>query len=135
MLTGQCNCGTVRFEVDAEPAGIYVCHCSICRRSTGSNGIAVIVVPNESFHWTGGEGNVVKWAKPGSSWETWFCRTCGSRVPGQNDASRMFVPAGLLSEPVDGLEVIHHIWVGSKASWDEIGDDGRQHLEAYLPGA
>jgi len=27
--------------------------------------------------------------------------------------------------------VAHHIWVGSKAGWDEIGDGGRRHLEAF----
>lgn len=131
MIAGQCNCGSVRFEIESEPSGIYVCHCSICRRSTGSNGIAVIVVPNDDFRWTGGRENIATWTKPNSHWETWFCKTCGSRVPGPNDSSRMFVPAGLLSETGSGLEVIHHIWVGSKASWDEIGDQGKQHSEAY----
>lgn len=131
MITGQCNCGSVRFELVTNPSGIYVCHCSICRRSTGSNGIAVLVVPNGDFRWTGGQENVQKWTKPNSQWETWFCRTCGSRVPGHNDATRMFVPAGTLLDAVPELKVIHHIWVGSKADWDEIGDQGKQHVEAF----
>jgi hypothetical protein len=41
----------------------------------------------------------------------------------------MFVPAGLLLGEADSLRVIHHVWVGSKAGWDVIGDDGRQHVE------
>jgi hypothetical protein len=131
MISGQCNCGSVRFDVNAEPSGVYVCHCSICRRSTGSNGIAVILVPNEDFHWTEGSENIAKWTKPNSEWETWFCRTCGSRVPGHNDSSKMFIPAGLLPETDIRLKVVHHIWVGSKASWDEIGDEGKQHESAY----
>ena len=130
MLKGHCNCGEVRFEVDARPAGIYMCHCSICRRSTGTNGIAVLVVPNAAFRWLAGESNVVEWTKPGTRWETWFCRTCGSRVPGRNDPERMFVPAGLLDGDA-GLEVIHHIWVDSKAGWDVIGDEGKRHLQAF----
>jgi hypothetical protein len=43
----------------------------------------------------------------------------------------MFVPAGLLSEGHEELKVIHHIWVDSKANWDEIGDSGKQHSEAF----
>jgi hypothetical protein len=43
----------------------------------------------------------------------------------------MFVPAGLLDDPGGTLEVLHHIWVGSKAGWDVIGDDGKQHPEAF----
>ena len=128
---GECNCGAVRFEIDADLSGVFVCHCSICRRSTGSNGIAVVIVPNEQFRWIQGQEHVTKWVKPNSTWETWFCRICGSRVPGHNDAARMFVPAGTLSEGEEALKVIHHIWVGSKAVWEEIGDAGKQHPEGF----
>jgi hypothetical protein len=129
-MTGHCNCGSVRFEIQSRPAGVYVCHCSICRRSTGSNGIAVVIVSNDDFRWTGGQEHIAMWTKPDSTWETWFCRICGSRVPGRNDPARMFVPAGLLAAD-SGLEVVHHIWVGSKAQWDEIGDRGKQHVEGF----
>jgi hypothetical protein len=44
MTRGECNCGAVQFEIDADLTDVFVCHCSICRRSTGSNGIAVVVV-------------------------------------------------------------------------------------------
>jgi hypothetical protein len=43
----------------------------------------------------------------------------------------MFVPAGLITEGGENLRVAHHIWVGSKAVWDEIGDTGKQHAEAF----
>lgn len=43
----------------------------------------------------------------------------------------MFIPAGLLPGQGLGLRVRDHIWVGSCAEWDEIGDAGRQHVEAY----
>lgn len=131
MIKGECNCGAVQFEIDAEPSGIYVCHCSICRRSTGSNGIAVVVVANEHFRWLGGQEQIVLWHKPGTQWETWFCKVCGAPVPGHNDPERMFVPAGSITAGGDALRVIHHIWVGSKAAWDEIGDSGKQHIEAF----
>jgi len=90
----------------------------------------VVVVPNDDFHWASGTDNIEKWSKPDSQWETWFCKICGSRLPVHNDASRMAVPAGLFDGNT-GLRVIHHIWVGSKADWDEIGDHGKQHTEAY----
>lgn len=131
MVRGACNCGAVTFEITADLSGVFVCHCSLCRRSTGSNGIAVLLVDNEAFRWIAGENLIATWKKPDADWQTWFCRVCGSPVPGSNDASRMFVPAGLITEGGESLRVIHHIWVGSKAAWDEIGDSGRQHLEAF----
>lgn len=130
MLTGRCNCGAVAFEIDSEASGVYVCHCSICRRSTGSNGIAVVVVDNAAFRWLQGKDKIATWKKPGTDWQTWFCKVCGSPLPGVNDALRMFVPAGLISEGGEALKVIHHIWVDSKAPWDEIGDTGQQHAQA-----
>ena len=130
-MRGSCQCGTVRYEIAGAFKFVGNCHCSICRRSTGSNGIAVAVIPNDTFRWIQGKEHIATWAKPNTSWETWFCRICGSPVPGQNDPARMFVPAGSITQGGEALKVLHHIWVGSKASWDEIGDDGKQHPEGF----
>lgn len=65
--------------------------------------------------------------EPDAEWEANFCRVCGFALPGRNDSGTMFVPAGLLPGDVEGVEVKHHIFVGSKASWDVIGDAGKQH--------
>ena len=127
MLTGQCNCGAVMFEIGKPVSKIYVCHCSICRRYTGSNGVSVVVIENESFKWLKGRSGVRTWKKPDADWESNFCSVCGSSLPGKNDEAHMFVPAGLLPDDVENLEVAHHIFVGSKANWDEIGDAGNQH--------
>ena len=134
MPGGQCNCGAVRFEISAEPSEVIVCHCSICRRATGSNGIAVVVVDKTAFRWISGEQQIATWRKPGADWQTWFCSACGSTLPGVNDASRMFVPAGLLMEGDEALRVKHHIWVDSRAGWDEIGDSGKRHRGAFTAG-
>lgn len=131
MVQGECNCGAIAFEVDAELNDVFICHCSICRRATGSNGIAVVVVEKQLFSWIRGEHEMVTWKKPAADWQIWFCRICGSPVPGINDESRMFIPAGLITTGGDALAVIHHIWVGSKARWDRICDDGQCHETAY----
>ena len=115
------------FEIEKPVSDIYVCHCSICRTFTGSNGIPVVVVENKSFKWIKGRSSVRTWKKPDADWESNFCSVCGSSLPGKNDEARMFVPAGLLPGDVETLKVAHHIFVGSKANWDEIGDAGVQH--------
>lgn len=131
MAAGECNCGAVAFEIDAALTDVYVCHCSICRKFTGSNGIAVVVIDNGVFRWLRGEDQITSWKKPGADWHSWFCRVCGSAVPGPNNHSQTFVPAALISEGGDDLRIAHHIWVGSKAVWDEIGDSGKQHIESF----
>ncbi len=128
-MIGSCNCGAVQFHVAKSVSNVFICHCSICRKSTGGNGIAYVLVPKGGFRWESGVERISHWKKPEAEWETWFCSVCGSRLPGPNDASRMFIPASLFSDPSVSLKVAHHIWVGSKAEWDEIGDDGVQHPE------
>ncbi|MBD1388706.1 GFA family protein [Neiella sp. HB171785] len=130
-MKGECNCGTVSFEITAETNDVYICHCSICRKATGSGGIAVIVVANDDFHWLSGQTAIKTWHKPEHDWQTSFCCHCGSSLPGANDSKRMYVPVGLLSEGADDLNVAHHIWVDSKASWEQIADSGQQHPQAF----
>lgn len=131
MAHGHCNCGAVAFEIDADLRDVYVCHCSICRRYTGGNGIAVVVVPNDAFRWRKGEDCITTWKKPDADWLSAFCRVCGSALPGANDAAHTFVPAGLITDGGEALTVAHHIFVGSRAVWDEIGDDGTRHTGAF----
>lgn len=135
MVRGECNCGAVRFEVDDDAGPVFICHCSICRRSSGANGMAVVLAKKERFRWTAGEADIVAWTKPGADWHKWFCRTCGSPVPGENDPARMFIPAGTITHGGEALKVAHHVWVGSKAVWDEIGDSGKQHAERFRAGS
>lgn len=131
MALGECNCGAVAFEIDATLTDVFVCHCSICRKFTGSNGIAVVVMDNSAFRWLRGEDQIASWKKPNADWQSSFCRVCGSSLPGANNNSQTFVPAGLISEGGESLRIAHHIWVSSKAVWDEIGDSGRQHRQAF----
>lgn len=134
MARGNCNCGAVAFEVDAPLTDVFVCHCSICRRFTGANGIAVVVVENAAFRWLSGEDHIRSWKKPNAAWHSVFCAACGSALPGPNDPARTFIPVGLLTEGGETLRVAHHIWVGSKANWEEIADAGKQHPEAFGSG-
>lgn len=131
MTKGECNCGSIAFEIDSELSDVYVCHCSICRRSTGSGGIAVGVVNKSDFRWLKGQELVHTWNKPGHDWQTSFCKSCGSPLPGANDELRMYVPVGLITQGEQHLKVAHHIWVESKAEWEVISDSGKQHPRAF----
>ena len=131
MVLGQRNCGEVVFKIDDDISEVFICHCSIFRKSTSSNGIAVVVVDNVAFQWMRGEYQVLTWKKTIGNWETLFCRVFGSTLPGINDESRMYVPAGLITNGDESLKVVHNIWVDFKAVVDEIGDSGKQHRQAY----
>ena len=131
MIDCQCNCGAVKFRVTRKPDSAYVCHCSICRRSSGANGVAVCIYANDEFEWVSGEEHIKHWTKPGHDWHKQFCDICGSFLPGVNDPERMFVPAGLFLGENQPPHVSNHILVDSRAPWDVIGDDGKQHPEHF----
>jgi hypothetical protein len=43
----------------------------------------------------------------------------------------MYIPVGLITKGGESLRVTHHIWVESKAVWDEIGGSGKQHQQSF----
>ena len=52
-LTGGCVCGSVRYEITAEPFMVYACHCTDCQRITSSAFSIGVVVSDEAFRSTG----------------------------------------------------------------------------------
>ena len=132
MIRGSCLCGAVRFAYERAVTQVGMCRCSQCRKVSGVASNAVIVVPATDFRWLAGEEQRQVFAKP-SGWSTTFCRTCGSPLPQQlPGAEAYWVPAGLLDDD-PGLRIGGHIWVGSKAPWDEITGDAPR-FEEGLPG-
>jgi hypothetical protein len=127
-LKGNCLCGAVAFEVDGPVRGVGSCHCSKCRRVSGTGGNAQFIVKTERFRWVRGQDNLVAFRLP-DGWGPTRCKTCGSPVPDSYDnGQRMWVPAGLMSDPLD-TSIVQHIFCGSRADWDRESPDARHHDE------
>jgi hypothetical protein len=131
-LTGSCLCAGIRFEVTGAHSKVGVCHCSLCRKSSGAGSTASVAISFGQLAWLAGRELVTRFARP-SGYGSAFCRVCGSPAPDSDDAETMYaVPVGLL----DGnppLEVGDHIYVASKAGWDIIGDVAPQYEEDGPP--
>ena len=132
MLAGQCLCGAVRYEIDGRISIIWFCHCSLCRKSSGSAFNSAAVCPKAKFRWLGGEDQICEYQQS-DRYRTRFCRTCGSPCPlSLADSDLVWLPVGTLTDdPVS--RPAHHIFVDSKAAWFEIHDDLPQHPE-HAPG-
>jgi hypothetical protein len=120
MVKGSCLCGAVRFEISGETTPIGMCHCSKCRKVSGVASSASLMAGSDRFRWLAGEDRIAKFAFP-DGWGAWRCSVCGSPLPKLHPSGGAYwVPAGVLdSDP--GVGVAGHIFVGSKAPWDEIG--------------
>jgi hypothetical protein len=109
-----------------------MCHCSLCRKVSGAASNATILAPETDFKWISGEQLRRVFAKP-SGWQTTFCGNCGSPLPQKlRGAAAYWIPAGLLDDD-PGVRIAGHIWVGSKASWDEIAGDAPRFEEGPIP--
>ncbi len=130
MTRGSCLCGTVRFEVSGKTTEIGMCHCSKCRKVSGVASNAVLIVGRDGLAWLSGEDQIAKF-EMADGWGPWRCAVCGSPVPKLHpDRGAYWVPAGLLdADP--GVRIAGHIFVDSKAPWDEIAGSARQHREGF----
>jgi len=117
-MKGSCLCGTVGYEIDPPITLFQYCHCSRCRKVTGSAHASILFVAPTQFHWLSGEINVLRFEPPDAKYyASCFCKTCGSSLPWLVQGGRnMAVPAGTLDEdPM--LQPRGHIYWGSKAPW------------------
>lgn len=115
---GSCLCGSVKFEVRPPFSAFRYCHCSRCRKASGSAHAANIFVPQGQFAWLSGEGLVNHYKLPtAKTFAVSFCTRCGSRVPHLiHERQEYLIPAGLLDEdPVSRPQNI--IFWGSRAPW------------------
>lgn len=122
-LKGSCLCGSITFEVSGPIQGIGCCHCSKCRKVSGTAGNAQFIVKLEKFKWISGEQNIQIFKRP-DGWGPARCKTCGSPVPESYDGERVWVQAGLMDDPL-GTDVKVHIFCGSGADWDRQASDAK----------
>jgi len=131
-LTGGCFCGRVRYRIDAPLGLARSCHCSRCRKAFSGAGSSYVDVAAGSFAWTSGEDHLTCYeSTPG--WGLCFCRSCGTTLCGTHRGHVHGVTlGGVDGDPVVRLQM--HLFVGSKAAWDEIGGDAPQY-EQFPPEA
>lgn len=131
MLTGGCLCGAVRYQIDGRLSPIWFCHCSKCRRSTGSAFHAGAACRSTKFRWLRGEETIASFRTP-SGYESRFCPRCGSRLPARAEGTEFVtLPVGTLDDD-PGSRPARHIFVGSKAPWFEI-TDALPRFEEHAP--
>lgn len=129
-MKGSCFCGQVKFQLDTDKDELYQCHCSICRKITGSVATTTIVVEGDEFKWLSGEENLKLFVHQNGR-RSVFCQSCGSPAPDPNpDKSLYWVPAGLLTNH-ENMSVTSHIFTGSKADWDNTEKNGMQHAAHF----
>ncbi len=120
-------CGAVRYAVADEFAYAANCHCSNCRRTTGSAFKPFAGVEREKLAICEGERNLLIFGDENA--HDTHCKLCGSLLYSVvRDGAFVHVAMGtLVDDPT--IRPTSHIFVGSKASWHTITDDLPQFQE------
>jgi hypothetical protein len=129
---GSCLCGAISYHLSGPYRFFKYCHCSRCRKATGSAFAANILVPADQFSWQSGEDLLRHFELAAASgFSTGFCDRCGSRMPWvTRDGRWVLVPAGTLDEDPDARPEKNIFW-DSRAPWYE----GTEALPAFPEGA
>lgn len=131
MLAGKCLCGAVHYAVADEFVYAANCHCSNCRRATGSAFKPFAGIEREKLAVTKGERDLMIYGDEAA--HDVHCGICGSLLYSVvRDGAFAHVAMGtLVDDPT--IRPTHHIFVGSKARWFTI-TDGLPQYEEHADG-
>ena len=126
-LAGKCFCGAVHYALPDEFLYAMYCHCSNCRRTTGSAFKPFAGIERQKLVVTQGADILLVYGDDKAN--NTHCRRCGSLLYSVvRDGAFVHVTLGtLVDDPA--IRPSRHIFVGSKASWFTITDDLPQHQE------
>ena len=131
-LHGSCLCQGVRFTLDSPPLFINHCHCSLCRKLSGSAFGSFLHADGRGLRWLQGQDLVRSYESSPGNWRA-FCTRCGSLMPVlEDEGCHAIVPAGSLDED-PGLRPLVHIHCASRAPWYALPEDGLPRFEAFPP--
>ena len=135
VLSGGCLCGHVRYEYEGEPEGAIYCHCSTCRRMTGSAfNVGVRAQTNLLNIISGNVKGYTRKMDDGNEITREFCPECGSplftRSPAHPDF--VFIKAGSLDDP-NCVKPTYQMWTEEAVPWAHIDENITSYPQTPTP--
>ena len=133
MYQGSCLCGAVEIQIHGSISSIIHCHCSLCRKSSGTAFATNGFVQSTDFVVVKGAEQLSRFAfKPGRLRH--FCRNCGSPVYSSNeqDPERIRIRLGILTTDISERPLSHNFYT-SRANWEDL-DTSLPRYDGFEPG-
>ncbi len=122
-VTGGCLCGSVRYEAEIFLTNGYICHCTICQRSTGQPAEITVLIRAGTLKYLKAEP---RYYVSSDSGKRGFCAECGSRLVWQalspEDDWLTNVTVGTLDRPAEA-RVSRHIYADTQLPWYRVCED------------
>lgn len=120
-ISGQCLCGDVCYQADAEPQFQVKCYCTDCRKVSAAGHAAMMGLPTGAVQITGETKAFHSKADSGADVTRAFCPRCGAGVYARNAAmpGMIFMRASTLDDP--SLFAPQLVVYASRApAWDPV---------------
>ena len=133
MYKGSCLCGSIQFELDGDVSDIIHCHCSLCRKASGSAYATNGFINAEDLRLTD-KNSTLTFYESSEGKRKYFCRTCGAPIFSSNSQSpdRYRLRLGSLDSGICERPISHN-FVTSKANWEDL-DAALPRYEKHEPG-
>lgn len=127
MNGGRCLCGSVTWELLAEPYAMYNCHCRMCQKVHGAAFGTYCFVHADEIRWTSVRDAVVHYESSEHLVRS-SCDVCGSVVPYANEKMNHWVAPGGCHDGMRKPDC--NIFVVDNSPWHTINGDIPRH-ETY----
>jgi hypothetical protein len=131
IVTGECFCGGVQYQVSGKLRDAKSCHCSRCRKAFSSQASASAMVEPKEFEWLSGQELLTSYIGE-HGFGLQFCKVCGSTLCTVYNDDVYQITLGCVNGNPD-VEIGKHIYVGSKAEWEVIPENVVQFQEGPKP--
>jgi hypothetical protein len=119
MFSGQCLCGQVQISVRGEPLRVGICHCTNCRKESGSAFTFYAVWPAHQFEHVG-ETSEFRGRH--------FCPRCGAELFSADDREAE-IKLGILSEAPTPFVPSYELWIKRREPWLRPIEGAEQYEE------
>jgi hypothetical protein len=134
MHKGSCLCGNVRYELTSELGEFGYCHCTSCRKASGSAHAANAPIDRKDFSLISGANTLREFESSPGKFRA-FCSHCGSPIYAYLASTPDVLRIRLGSlDTVFTKQPRAHTFVSDKASWEPI-DDGLPQFPEWAPKA
>ncbi len=127
--TVNCQCGSVRLRLRADPVRVSVCHCFECQKRSGSAFSAQARFRRADVVIEGELRQYVRTADSGVSVPQYFCPVCGNGIfyLQSDEPDILAIPVGMISGQIPAPAT--SVWESRRMPWVQIVGDAVEHRQ------
>ncbi len=125
QLRGGCQCGSIQYDISGLPFDADYCHCSICRKSSGSIVMSWMDFKVEQINWLSEKPIEYKSSKNA---RRGFCQKCGSTLSFRDTHYPDYYSLSIasLNDP-NQVKPNYHIYTDDQIEWLTIKDECKRY--------